>query len=81
MPSNRIFSFSAVTRATVVGTFRIRAVSGSNLGSETDYTEGVCGFRQAFPGKHQDSIPNYTTNTSFHILPTSYDTNDPIIRR
>jgi len=81
MPSNRIFSFTAVPRARVVGTFRIREVPGSNLGSETDYTEGVCGFRQAFSGKYRDSIPNYTTNTSFHILSTSYGTNDPIIRR
>jgi len=54
---------------------------GSNLGSETDYTEDVCGFRQGFPGKYRDSIPNYTTNTSFHILSTSYGTNGPIIRR
>lgn len=81
MPSNRIFSFSAVSRARVVRTLRILEVLGSNLGSETDYTEGIRGFRQAFPGKYRESIPSYTTNASFHILCTSYSTNDPIIRR
>jgi len=58
----------------VVGTLRNREVLGSNLGSETDNTEGVRGFARHFQaniGTGSQVIPRTLPSISFplHMAP------------